>query len=240
LSGHRRVEQQPAYILHYRPFRDSSQILDVFSRDHGKLALIARGSRGARSRLKGILRPFMPLSVSWVLKSDLGTLTGAEVRGAPLSLTGDALLSGYYVNELLINFLHRHDPQPDLFDTYTQTLLSLGVADNLAACLRQFELRLLRHSGYALSLGHEAGSQRSIEPAGAYEYKIEQGPVAASRDAGPMIFSGEELLAISREDFDEEGVLRAANRLLRAVIAFHLGGKELKTRKVLVELHRRR
>ena len=105
MSGHRRVDQQPAYILHYRPFKDSSQILDIFSRDHGKLALVARGSRGARSRLKGILRPFMPLSASWVLKSDLGTLTGAEVRGAPLSLTGDALLSGYYVNELLINFL---------------------------------------------------------------------------------------------------------------------------------------
>jgi DNA repair protein RecO (recombination protein O) len=182
----------------------------------------------------------MPLSVSWVLKSDLGTLTGAEVRGAPLSLTGDALLSGYYVNELLINFLHRHDPQPDLFETYAQTLFSLGPADNLAACLRQFELRLLRHTGYALSLGHEAGSQKPIESAGAYEYRVDEGPVTTNRDTGPMIFSGADLLAIGREEFDDDEVLRSANRLMRAVVAFHLGGKELKTRKVLLELHRRR
>jgi DNA repair protein RecO (recombination protein O) len=182
----------------------------------------------------------MPLSMSWVLKSDLGTLTGAEVRGAPLSLTGDALLSGYYVNELLINFLHRHDPQPGLFDTYGQTLVSLGAADNVAACLRQFELRLLRQTGYALNLNHEARSQQAIKPGGAYEYRVEEGPVAVGRETGSMIFSGTDLLAISREEFDDEKVLRAANRLLRAVIAFHLGGKELKTRKVLVELHRRR
>ena len=90
MTTHRRVQRQPAYILHHRPFRDSSQILDVLSRDHGKLSLVARGSRGSRSRLKGILRPFMPLELAWVIKSDLGTLTGAEVRGAPLSLQGDA------------------------------------------------------------------------------------------------------------------------------------------------------
>ena len=107
-----RVQQQPAFILHHRPFRDTSQILDVLTRDHGKVAVVARGSRGSKSRLAGVLRPFLPLRVSWVAKSDLGTLTGAEAAGGPANLRGDALLSAYYVNELMLHFLHRHDPQP--------------------------------------------------------------------------------------------------------------------------------
>ncbi|MDH3337792.1 MAG: DNA repair protein RecO [Gammaproteobacteria bacterium] len=236
---HRRVQQQPAFVLHHRPFRDSSQILDVISRDHGKLAVVARGSRGARSRLKGVLRPFMPLSISWIIKSDLGTLTGAEVRGAPLSLSGDALLSGFYVNELILHFLHRHDPQPEIFEAYALTIEGLAVAgDDVAPCLRRFEVELLRQSGYALNLDHEYDSNRTLDPQQNYEYRAEQGPVAVSRAAGPLIFSGKLLAAIGAQQFDDADVLRAANRLLREVIAFHLGGKELKSRKVLQEMRR--
>jgi DNA repair protein RecO (recombination protein O) len=238
MTTQRRVQQQPAYILHHRPFRDSSQLLDVISREHGKLALVARGSRGARSRLRGILRPFMPLEMSWVIKTDLGTLTGAEVRGAPLSLTGDALLSGYYLNELLIHFLHRHDPQPDVFDIYAQSLASLGAAQHVAPCLRQFEIALLRHAGYALNLAHEAGQQKALEPDRNYEYRMEQGPVAVERSEGALVFTGATLTAIDKLAFDQPDVLRAAGRLLREVINFHLGGKELKTRKVLVDIHK--
>ena len=142
---HKRVQQQAAYILHHRPFRDSSQIFDVITLEHGKLSLVARGSRGARSRLKGVLRPFMPLAISWVQRSDLGTLTGAEVRGKPLKLAGDNLLSGYYLNELLLHFLHRHDPQPEIFAAYGKTIKALGAAESVAACLRHFEIELLRH-----------------------------------------------------------------------------------------------
>ena len=93
MTGSRRVHQEPAWVLHHRPFRDSSRILDVFSRDHGRLALVARGSRSAKSRLKGVLRPFLPLQLSWVIRSDMGTLTGAEMNGPPISLSGDALMS---------------------------------------------------------------------------------------------------------------------------------------------------
>ncbi len=238
MTAHRRVQQQPAYILHHRPFRDSSQILDILSRDHGKLSLVARGSRGARSKLKGILRPFMPLEVSWVLKTDLGTLTGADVRGAPLSLTGDALLSGYYLNELLIHFLHRHDPQPEVFDTYAQTLTALGASESVAPCLRQFEIELLRHIGYALNLEHEAATQQALVADASYEYRVEQGPVAVDRKEGALVFSGATLTAIAAQSFDQPETLRAANRLLREVINFHLGGRELRTRKVLVDIHK--
>ena len=237
---HKRVQQQAAYILHHRPFRDSSQLLDVITVDHGKLGLVARGSRGARSRLKGVLRPFMPLAISWVQRSDLGTLTGAEVRGAPLSLSGDALLSGYYVNELLINFLHRHDPQPEIFDAYGKTVEALAGTDSVARCLRQFEIELLRHVGYALNFDHESDSHDALDPEQFYEYRFEQGPVRVTRNEGSMVFRGAELLAIGAQRFDEPAVLRAASRLLREVINFHLGGKELKSRKVLIDLHRAR
>jgi DNA repair protein RecO (recombination protein O) len=240
MSAQRRVQQQATFILHYKPFRDTSQILDLLSRDHGKLAVVARGSRGAKSRLKGVLRPFMPLSMSWVIKSDLGTLTGAEVRGVPLSLAGDALLSGYYVNELILHFLHRHDPQPEIFDAYARTIEALAEADaEVAPILRQFEMALLRHCGYALNLDHESGSSNSLAAEQHYEYRMEQGPVAVSRDEGPLVFKGHILAAIAAEQFGEQAVLRAANRLMREVISFHLGGKELKSRKVLLEMHRR-
>jgi len=239
MTTHRRVQQQPAFILHHRPFRDTSQILDVISHDHGKLSLVARGSRGVRSRLKGILRPFMPLSVSWVIKSDLGTLTGAEVHGAPLSLYGDALLSGFYINELILHFLHRHDPQPEIFDAYVQTIQALAAAgDEVAPCLRQFEIELLRQVGYALNLDYEYGSQQALDKEQYYDYRVEQGPVAVSRTDGPLIFTGAMLVAIGEQQFARPDVLQAANRLLRDVVAFHLGGKELKSRKVLQEMRR--
>lgn len=234
-----RVQQQAAYILHHRPFRDSSQILDVLSREHGKLALVARGSRGARSKLKGVLRPFLPLRMSWVQKSEMGTLTGAESAGAPLSLGGDALMAGYYVNELLLNFLHRHDPQPEIFDLYADVLHELRGDRNTAAVLRRFEIVLLELLGYALSFDHEAGSHAPLEPAANYEYRVEQGPVPVQRTEGALVFPGATLISIGRQSFDNGDVLRAANRLLRQVIAHHLDGKELKTRKVLADLHRR-
>ena len=93
MTATRRVQQQPAYVLHHRPFRDTSQLLDVISREYGKVTLVARGSRSAKSKLRGILRPFQPLRLSWFLRSDLGTLTGAEIDAAPRSLGGAALLS---------------------------------------------------------------------------------------------------------------------------------------------------
>lgn len=240
MTSHTRVQQQAAFILHHRPFRDTSQLLDVLSREHGKLALVARGSRGARSRLRGVLRPFMPLSVSWVQRSDLGTLIGAEVRGAPLRLSGDALLSGFYVNELLLHFLHRHDPQPEIFEIYAQTIQALAAAADVSPCLRRFEVELLRQLGYALNLDHESGSLEALEADQHYEYRLEEGPVRVHRTEGDLVFRGSELLEIREQCFEKPEVLRAASRLLREVIAFHLGGKELKSRKVLVDLHRAR
>jgi len=240
MSASRRIQNEPAWLLHHRPFRDSSKILDILSCNHGRLSLVARGSRSAKSKLRGILRPFLPLQISWVIRSDLGTLTGAEMRGAPIALTGEALLSGYYLNELLLNLLHRHDPQPEIFAVYGDTIGRLAGQPAISKQLRGFEIELLRILGYALNLDHDTKTLNPLLPEQSYEYRVEQGPVAVSDRDGPMIFSGRQLQAIRRQEFTQPDVLRSAMRLLREVIAHHLGGRQLKSRKVLQEIQRQR
>ncbi|MDH4106686.1 MAG: DNA repair protein RecO [Gammaproteobacteria bacterium] len=238
MSGRKRVEGQPAWLLHYRPFRDTSLILDLITRDHGRLSVVARGSRSARSRLRGILRPFLPLSISWVGRAELGTMTGAEMNGPPVRLLGDALMSGYYLNELLLKLVPRHDPQPEIFEAYAATIFTLQSEPAVARRLREFELELLRLLGYAVDLESDSGGRAALRADLLYEYRVEQGAVPVSQRDGPMIFSGAELQAVARRDFDRAEVLASAARLLRGVIAYHLDGRELLTRKVLRDMRR--
>ena len=235
-----RIQNEPAWLLHHRPFRESSQILDILSLDQGRLAVVARGSRGAKSKLRGILRPFLPLQLSWFIRSDLGTLTGAEMNGAPLSLSGDALLSGYYVNELILKLLHRHDPQPEIFAAYSRTIERLAGSQDVAPYLRQFEIELLRILGYALNLEHDTETTEPLRPQQLYEYRVEQGLVPVSDREGPMVFRGAEIDAIRNQQFADPAVLKNAGSLLRNVIAYHLDGKELKSRKVLKDMRNRK
>ena len=236
VSGRQQVHNESAWLLHHRPFRDTSRILDVLSRDYGRLSLVARGSRGGRSRLKGILRPFMPLQLSWVIRGDMGTLTGAEVDGRPISLGGDALMSAYYINELVMHLVHRHDPQPDVYHCYCQALHDLQQGHGVAATLRRFEVALLELLGYALNLDHDTRTGELIDPEAVYEFRVEQGPVPVEGRSGPMVFSGRTLLGVAAQEFDDDESLLAAGRLLRHVIAWHLDGKELNSRKVLREM----
>ena len=235
-----RIQNEPAWLLHHRPFRESSQILDILSLDQGRLAVVAKGSRGAKSKLRGILRPFLPLQLSWFIRSDLGTLTGAEMNGAPLSLSGDALLSGYYVNELILKLLHRHDPQPEIFAAYSRTIERLAGSQDVAPYLRQFEIELLRILGYALNLDHDTETTEPLRPQQQYEYRVEQGLVPVSDREGPMVFRGAEIDAIRNQQFADPAVLKNAGSLLRNVIAYHLDGKELKSRKVLKDMRNRK
>lgn len=236
----RRIDKEPAWLLHHRPYLDSSSILDVLSRDHGRLSLVARGSRSPRSRLKGVLRPFLPLQLSWVIRSDLGTLTGAELHSAPIALAGEALLAGYYANELLLLLLHRHDPQPQIFSIYAQTIERLAGSPEPAPTLREFEMELLRLLGYGVNLEYETEGQAPLVAEAQYEYRVAQGPVRSDARAGPMTFSGAELLAVRDRDFSRPETLRSAGRLLRAAIAYHLEGRELNSRRVLMEMRRNR
>lgn len=180
----------------------------------------------------------MPLQLSWFIRTDLGTLTGAEMHGPPNSLAGDALLAGFYVNELILNLLHRHDPQPDIFAVYSTTIQRLAGRSDVSIPLRLFEMEMLKVLGYALNLDHDTATQAPLERGKNYDYRVEQGPVPVSGKEGPMIFSGESLEAIRRQEFERSEVMRDATRLLRQVLAFHLGGKELKSRKVLLEMRR--
>ena len=234
MSERRNVHLQAGWLLHHRPFRDSSQILDVLTRDHGRLSLVARGSRAAKSRLRGVLRPFLPLSLSWYSRGDMGTLTGAELDGAPMSLRGDALMAAYYLNELIMNLLHRHDPQPEIHSLYGETLRRLLSAGAVVDGLREFELDLLSLLGYAVVLDRESGTGAELDGDRYYEYKPDVGPVGlVGERQDDRVFLGSELAAIERREFSDPKTLRAANRLLRRVIAYHLNGKELKSRKVL-------
>ena len=237
-TARKRIQGEPAFVLHHRPYQDSSRILDIISLRHGRLAVVARGSRSAKSRLRGILRPFLPLKMSWVIRTDLGTLTGAEMNGAPISLQGDALMSGYYANELLLRLLHRHDPQPDIFTAYKSTIENLSKSADVATPLRHFEMELLRLLGYALILDHDSETSEPLRGDALYEYRVEQGPVPVADREGAMVFSGSELTAVRNENFDRPDILNCAGRLLREVISFHLGGRELNSRKVLLELRR--
>ena len=239
MSG-RRVELENAYILHHRPFRDSSQIIDIFGSNHGKLSLVARGSRAGKSKLKGILRPFQLLRLSWSARTDLGTLTGAELAGPPRVLTGDTLLSAYYLNELLLHFLHRFDPQPEIFSLYRETLEDLSAAEDPAPPLRRFELSLLMLLGYALDLEQDVLSGTPVADDVTYEYRVEQGPVPAHPSSTGALLTGRQLRLVAAGTFDDADTLKAAGRLLKHVIHHHLGGRELKSRKVLIELRRDR
>ena len=233
-----RVQEQPAYLLHQRAFRDSSQIIDVLSQNYGRLSLVARGSRSAKSRYRGVLRPFHPLSISWTIKSDMGTLTGAESVGKLRPLQGENLMAGFYLSELLLRLLHRHDPQPEVFGAYDQALSQLADAPEVAPVLRRFEMRLLQLLGYGLNLDCDSYTQQPLSPDHYYEYRLEQGPIEVDHKDGAYVFSGAEILGVAEERFEQPDVLRCAGRLMRQVIDFHLEGKELNSRKVLKEMRR--
>lgn len=160
------------------------------------------------------------------------------MNGAPIALGGDGLMSGYYINELLLNLLHRHDPQPDIFATYSATVARLAGRRDVSIELRRFEIELLRILGYALNLDHDMSTDQPLDKDRHYEYRVERGPVPVTNTEGAMIFSGAVLQGIRRQDFEQPEILRDATRLLREVVAFHLGGKELKSRKVLLDMRR--
>ena len=226
-----RIALQPAYILHTRPYRDTSALLEVFSREYGRLGLVARGVRGAKSKLRGVLQPFKPVLLSWLGRGDLGTLTDAEAQGVALTLGGRALLSGYYLNELVQRLTHRHDPHPTLYDAYHEALAGLNDDTQMERVLRLFEKRLLRELGYGLVLDHDIGSGAPLTATGLYHYQLERGPVLSETGAAHgLLLHGSSLLSLAGDELRDERSLRESKRLMRAVLALYLGDKPLKSR----------
>lgn len=231
-----KVQDQPAYILHQRPYRDTSQIVELFSRDYGRLSTVSRGSRGPKSRLRAIMQPFRPLSVSWSGKGEMPTLTGAEASMVKLPmLTGKALPSAFYINELLMRLLHRFDVQEAVYHLYEETLYLMQNTQQLEATLRLFEKQLLEYLGFALNLSTDADSGERVDVKGQYIYYVEHGPVrtpgGVHEGAQPLI-SGQSLLAFETGELDSEQVRRELKSLMRYVLAFYLDGKPLKSREL--------
>lgn len=237
MSHKQRVDQQPAFVLHAHPWRETSLIVEVLSRDHGRLALVAKGARRPHSTLRGVLMAFQPLLVDWSGGGEVKTLVRAEWQGGQPLLGGRALLCGYYLNELLVRLTAREDPHPALFDAYATALRGLGRAAPLSPLLRRFELALLRELGYGVGLDAEAERGAPLRPEGRYLYIIERGPVAVGEEGGEgTVVSGQTLLDMGRDDFTAPETLAQSKVLLRALINHYLGGQALQSRRVLKEL----
>jgi len=231
-----RVENQLAFILHHYPYRDTSQILDLLTQDFGRLSVVSRGSLSARSKLKSVLQPFRLLNISWVGKGDMPTLINAELADAnPVFLDGGKLTSGFYLNEILMHFLHRHDVQEDIFRLYVNTVSRLSTDTSLEIILRLFEKQLLSDLGLGLNLTHDADSGVPVKAGKQYIFYVEHGPVLAmSQDMVSQrpLLSGESLLAFSRDELESETLRREIKLLMRHVLAFYLAGKPLRSREL--------
>jgi DNA repair protein RecO (recombination protein O) len=256
------VYLQPAFILQQRKYRESGLIIDVLTRDFGRISLLAKGVRKAKSKTAGMLQPFIPLLISYLGKAELKTLTGVErlVDSVPASgihsipgdrqassrlalgihsipgdiiqpfneIKGLALYCGFYINELVVCFLHKYDPHPEVFSDYGECLCALSRGANLEAALRLFELNLMEYTGYGLQLEHD-DNQKPIEPSKRYDFNAGRGPVEAANGQ----FSGKTLQALSARELTDPQVLSEAKILMRMVIDVYLQGRELKSRAVI-------
>ena len=241
MSAANRNKQQDelAFVIHSYPFRETSLILDVFSRRHGRLAIVARGARRPRSALRGLLMNFQPLLLSWFGKGEVRTLHSAEWQGGQPYLQGTALMCGFYLNELLINLLARDDPHEQLFDYYRATLHRLAHETDHAATLRCFEKHLLQELGYALTLEREAGNGKAIQAELCYRYAVEHGAVPDDGNARSGVpVAGKTLLDMAADDYADPVSAQQSKQLMRVLLNHHLGGKTLHTRKLIKDLQK--
>ena len=227
-----RVLLQPAYVIHRRPFRNTSLLMDFFCLDHGRIAAVARGARRGKSRMQGLLQAFQPLRISFSGRGEVKTLVNAESAGAAVALTGERLFSGFYVNELLSRLLHDHVQHPRLYQVYRETLDALANTDLLERVLRRFELELLAELGYAVNLTGDCRHHEPIAGNKFYRYLPDVGFEEAqeSEDDGKRIFAGAHLLALSRLELENAETAASAKRLLRQALEVHLGGRPLHSR----------
>ena len=245
MSGPRRLDLEPGYVLHARPFRESSLVVEALTRGHGRLGLVARGARRPRSKLRGLLQPFTPLLLSWSGRGELATLTAAEPRSAASPLSGSAAMVGFYVNELVLRFVHRHDAEPVLFDHYRLTIEGIASDGDPEPILRMFEKHLLASAGYALELAREADTGAAIRPDVRYRYVPDTGPSPLMDDSTDpstddstdgsspgVCVSGATLLALGDGQLTDRRALHESKLLMRSIIDAHCAGRPLESRKL--------
>jgi len=238
-----RHKDQAGYVLHSYPYQETSLIVEVFAREFGRVAMVAKGAKRPHSPLRSVLMPFHALTLDWSGRSELKTLRTAEWRGAFRLLSGRALICGFYLNELLLKLLHRDDPHDALFDAYELTLQALhgtvSGADH-AAILRCFEKRLLSELGYALILDHDVETREPLKAQQHYRYVIERGPVAiAGRPQGNgsgLELLGQTLIDIDHDHYASPLTQQQSKSLMRLLIAHYLGNQTLHSRQLLIDL----
>jgi DNA repair protein RecO (recombination protein O) len=232
----KRVPAQEAFVLHTYAYRESSLLVEALARGAGRMSLVARGARRPRSPTRGALMAFQPLLLSWFGKGELKTLVQAEWIGGQALLQGEALLCGFYLNELLVKLLAREDPHEELFDRYRGALGRLALGEPSAPILRAFEKALLKELGYAMMLEREANNGQAIDPSALYTYDPEQGPVALDGRWAELQLSGSTLLDVARNDFSDPRTLAQSKALMRMLISHRLDYQPLNSRRIFKEL----
>ena len=229
-----RVELNPSFILHRRPYRETSLLLDVFSRDYGRFNMVARGVRRKGNKQAELIQPYQCLQLAWSGKGELMTLTNAEPDKPPYVLAGQNLLAGFYVNELLVRMLHLHEAHPELFEIYEKSLSRLATKNmEQQAVIRLFEKHLLYNTGYGLVLDHDVILKTAIDAETEYFYQADRGPSVTRPAANDFIkLSGKTLIALCHEELDDEITLRETKLLMRYILNRHLGARPLASREL--------
>jgi DNA repair protein RecO (recombination protein O) len=230
-------DDEPAYVLHTYPFKETSLVVEIFTRNCGRLGLVARGARRPHSAMRGLLMAFRPLSLGWGGKSELRTLYRAEMIAGHVQLSGLPLLCGFYLNELVLKLLPREDPHEMLYEAYERALCALRDALPAAWALRRFEKDLLRELGYGLLLERDIDGA-PIQAQARYTYVLESGPrlLGEHEHDLPVELSGASLLELHADDYRRPGTLQESRVLMRYVLGHYLGGQELHTRQLLREM----
>lgn len=227
---------QRAFVLHGRPFSETSLLLDVFTEGNGKIKLLAKGVRRRRSNLKGCLQPFTPLLIRWGGRGGVKTLLSAEAVSLALPISGLMVYSGLYVNELVVRVLEHETAYPALFFDYLHCLQALATENGSPEyALRRFELALLAQLGYGVDFLHCAGSGEPIVPEMTYRYREEKGFIASLINDN-LTFTGHDLLALESRDFADAATLKAAKRFTRMALKPYLGNNPLRSRELFRQI----
>jgi DNA repair protein RecO (recombination protein O) len=237
MTEREQVLLERGFVLHQRAYRNSSQLLDCVTAAHGRVGLVAQGSRRADNRQRALLQPFVPLRLSWLRRGELGRLTHVEPEAAGYDLRSLRLLAGYYGNELLLRLTARDDPNGEIFSCYSRCLVELAGGASVARTMRVFELELLQALGYGLELESDAATGESLQAERRYFFEIERGPRATELAGSEAdVYTGRELISLRERALDDEASLRAAQRLLGRVLQAYLGERPLKSRLVLQDI----
>jgi DNA repair protein RecO (recombination protein O) len=233
-----RVTNEAGFVLHAYPYRETSLILDVFTRDHGRMAMVAKGAKRPHSALRAVLQHFHPIALSWTGRGEVKTLTKAEYMGGMLPLAGDGLLSGFYLNELLLRFCPREDAHPALFKHYMITLTRLAHGEPASLVLRGFERVLLQETGFAVALDQCIKTGERVQPGLDYVYQPERGVrrAHASDPSSWPVVSGQTLLDMAQDDYGRAQTVTQSRALMRFLLHYYLQGEPLKTRQILIDL----